>query len=132
MERHAINPDQLFKGQAFSQTFSISGMERLIFVSGQVDCDKDGKVRHPDDLEAQLAGTLDNLAIALEAQGATMKNLVSVNIYVTDLRPENTARIREIRSAYFDAEKPPAVSLLGIERLAFAGLRVEIEATAAV
>ena len=132
MERHAINPDQLFKGQAFSQTFSISGMERLIFVSGQVDCDKDGKVRHPDDHEAQLAGTLDNLAIALEAQGATMKNLVSVNIYVTDLRPQNTARIREIRSAYFDAEKPPAVSLLGIERLAFAGLRVEIEATAAV
>jgi enamine deaminase RidA (YjgF/YER057c/UK114 family) len=60
-----------------------------------------------------------------------MQNLVSVNIYVTDLKPEDCTRIREIRSGYFDAEKPPAVSLLGVQRLAFEGLRVEIEATAA-
>mgnify|MGYP003595737228 CR=1 FL=1 len=89
--------------------------------------------RLPERVLRLLVGLwLYGLAIALEAQGATMKNLVSVNIYVTDLRPENTARIREIRSAYFDTERPPAVSLLGIERLAFEGLRVEIEATAAV
>ena len=132
MERHAINPEQLFRGKAFSQTFSIRGMERLIFVSGQVDCDREGKVRNPGGLEAQLAGTLDNLAIALAAQGASMKDLVNVHIYVTGLLPEHTARIREIRSAWFDAETPPAVSLLGVERLAFDGLRVEIEAMAAV
>ncbi|MBK7847357.1 MAG: RidA family protein [Zoogloea sp.] len=132
MERHAINPEQPFRGEAFSQTFSIWGMERLIFVSGQVDCDREGKVRNPGDLEAQLAGTLDNLAIALAAQGASMKDLVNVHIYVTGLLPEHTARIREIRSAWFDAETPPAVSLLGVERLAFDGLRVEIEAMAAV
>lgn len=131
MERNAINPPQLFTGKAFSQTFSINGHQRLIFVSGQVDCGVDGKVRHPGDLEAQLVGTLDNLKIALEAQGCTMQNLVSVNIYVTDLKPEDCTRIREIRSGYFDAEKPPAVSLLGIQQLAFEGLRVEIEATAA-
>jgi hypothetical protein len=57
MERIAINPPQLFTGKAFSQTFSISGHQRLIFVSGQVDCGVDGKVRHPDDLDAQLVGT---------------------------------------------------------------------------
>jgi enamine deaminase RidA (YjgF/YER057c/UK114 family) len=50
-----------------------------------------------------------------------MQNLVSVNIYVTDLKPEDCTRIREIRSGYFDAEKPPAVSLLGVQRLAFEG-----------
>lgn len=132
MERIAINPPQLFTGKAFSQTFSISGHQRLIFVSGQVDCGVDGKVRHPGDLEAQLVGTLDNLRIALEAQGCTLQNLVNVHIYVTDLKPEDCTRIREIRSGYFDAEKPPAVSLLGVERLAFEGLRVEVEAMAAI
>ena len=40
-------------------------------------------------------------------------------------------KIREIRSAYFDPECPPAVTLLGIERLAFPGLRVEIDIIAA-
>ena len=69
MERNAINPPQLFTGKAFSQTFSISGHQRLIFVSGQVDCGVDGKVRHPDDLDAQLVGTLDNLKIALGKVG---------------------------------------------------------------
>lgn len=131
MERQAINPPELFSGKAFSQTFSISHPERLIFVSGQVDCDRDGKVRNPDDLEAQLKGTLDNLEIALRAQGASMRDLVQVTIYVVGLRPEDTARIREIRSAYFDTERPPAVTLLGIERLAFPGLRVEIDIIAA-
>ena len=72
MEHIAINPPELFSGKAFSQTFSISTPQRLIFVSGQVDCDREGKVRNPDDLEAQLAGTLDNLKIALRAQGASM------------------------------------------------------------
>ena len=131
MERHAINPPELFSGQAFSQTFSVTRPGRLIFVSGQVDCDRDGKVRNPDDLEAQLKGTLDNLDIALRAQSASMRDLVQVTIYVVGLQPEHTARIREIRSAYFDTERPPAVTLLGIERLAFPGLRVEIDIIAA-
>ncbi len=88
-------------------------------------------MRNPDDLEAQLKGTLDNIDIALRAQGASMRDLVHVTIYVVGLQPEQTARIREIRSAYFDPESPPAVTLLGIERLAFPGLRVEIDIIAA-
>ena len=131
MERLAINPPELFSGKAFSQTFSIRAHERLIFVSGQVDCDNEGNVRNPNDLEAQLKGTLDNLEIALTAQGASMRDLVTVTIYVVGLEPEQTARIRDIRSAYFDPERPPAVTLLGIERLAFPGLRVEIDIIAA-
>ncbi|HRP23599.1 MAG TPA: RidA family protein [Thauera sp.] len=131
MEHQAINPPELFVGKAFSQTYSIRGADRLIFLSGQVDCDREGKVRNPDDLEAQLKGTLDNIEIGLRAQGASMRDLVKVNIYVVDLRPEQLARIREIRSAYFDAERPPAVTLLGVDRLAFEGLKVEIEVIAA-
>ena len=60
MERNAINPPQLFTGKAFSQTFSISGHQRLIFVSGQVDCGVDGKVRHPGDLEAQIGAFIEH------------------------------------------------------------------------
>ncbi|MFU2488884.1 RidA family protein [Thauera sp. WH-1] len=131
MEHQAINPPELFVGKAFSQTYSVRAAERLIFLSGQVDCDREGRVRNPDDLEAQLKGTLDNIEIGLQAQGASMRDLVKVNIYVVDLRPEQLARIREIRSAYFDADRPPAVTLLGVERLAFEGLKVEIEVIAA-
>jgi enamine deaminase RidA (YjgF/YER057c/UK114 family) len=131
MECKAINPPDLFVGKAFSQTFSVQGAQRLIFIAGQVDCDREGGVRHPNDLEAQLKGTLDNVDIALRAQGATMKDLVKVNFYIVGLEPSQTLRIRDIRAAYFDTERPPAVTLVGIERLSIDGLLVEIEAIAA-
>ncbi|HAY09271.1 MAG TPA: hypothetical protein DCY18_04915 [Thauera sp.] len=69
--------------------------------------------------------------MALRAQGASMHDLVHVTIYVVGLQPAQTTRIREIRSAYFHPERPPAVTLLGIERLAFEGLVVEVDVIAA-
>ncbi len=132
METTVINPPELFVGKAFSQTFSVEGAKRLVFIAGQIDCDRDGRVRNPGDLEAQLKGTLDNLDIALRAQGATMHDLVKVNVYIVGLQPAQTPKIRDIRAAYFNAEKPPAVTLVGIERLSMDGLLVEIEGIAAL
>ena len=99
MEKRVINPPDLFVGKAFSQTFSVEGAKRLIFIAGQIDCDRDGKVRNPGDLEAQLKGTLDNLDIALRAQGATMHDPVKVTIYIVGLDPAQTPKIRDIRPA---------------------------------
>lgn len=132
METTVINPPELFVGKAFSQTFSVEGAKRLVFIAGQIDCDRDGRVRNPGDLEAQLKGTLDNLDIALRAQGATMHDLVKVNVYIVGLQAAQTPKIRDIRAAYFNAEKPPAVTLVGIERLSMDGLLVEIEGIAAL
>lgn len=132
MQTKVINPPELFVGKAFSQTFSVEGAKRLVFIAGQIDCDRDGKVRNPGDLEAQLKGTLDNLDIALRAQGATMHDLVKVNFYIVGLQPAQTPKIRDIRAIYFSAEKPPAVTLVGIERLSMDGLLVEIEGIAAL
>lgn len=132
METRVINPPELFVGKAFSQTFSVEGAKRLVFVAGQIDCDQTGKVRNPNDLEAQLKGTLENMDIALRAQGATMHDLVKVSFYIVGLQPEQTPTIRDIRAAFFNPEKPPAVTLVGIDRLSMEGLLVEIEGMAAL
>ena len=132
MERNTINPPELFVGKAFSQTVAVQGAGRLIFVAGQIDCDREGRVRNPHQLDAQLAGCLDNLDIALRAQGASMRDLVRVTIYVVDLQPAQTAALREIRARYFDAEQPPAVTLLGVSALSMEGLVCEVEAVAAL
>lgn len=131
MKRDMINPPQLFVGKAFSQTVSVENAQRWIFISGQIDCDNQGRVRHPGNLEAQLRGTLDNLLLALQAQDAIMADLVKVTIYVVGLEPEQTASIRDIRSEFFDCTEPPAVTVVGIDRLSMDGLLVEIEAIAA-
>lgn len=132
METRVINPPELFVGKAFSQTFSVDGAKRLIFIAGQIDCDHSGNVRNPHDLDAQLKGTLENLDIALRAQGATMHDLVKVNFYIVGLHPTQTPKIRDIRAAFFNSEKPPAVTLVGIESLSMDGLLVEVEAIAAL
>ena len=126
MERNVVNPPDLFVGKAFSQTVRVTAAQQWVFVSGQSDCDAAGRVRNPGDLAAQVRGTLDNLGIALAAQGATMADLVKVNVYIVDLDPGQTAMIRDIRAEYFDAEQPPAVTLVGIDRLSMDGLLVEI------
>lgn len=109
----------------------MEGASKLIFIAGQIDVDNTGAVRNPGDLEAQVRGTLDNLDIALRAQGATMDDLVKVNVFVVDLEPSQTPAIRDIRATYFNVDNPPALTLVGIDKLSMDGLLVEIEAIAA-
>jgi enamine deaminase RidA (YjgF/YER057c/UK114 family) len=106
-------------------------MERLIFVSGQVDCDQEARFATPGIWKPSLPAPSTIWPLPWRPRGQHEGS--GQRPYLRDrAAAEHTARIREIRSAWFDAETPPAVSLLGVERLAFDGLRVEIEAMAAV
>lgn len=55
-----------------------------------------------------------------------------MSFYIVGLQPEQTPTIRDIRAAFFNPEKPPAVTLVGIDRLSMEGLLVEIEGMAAL
>ncbi|MBL0285688.1 MAG: hypothetical protein IPQ01_18625 [Zoogloea sp.] len=86
MEKRVINPPDLFVGKAFSQTFSVEGAKRLIFIAGQIDCDRDGKVRNPGDLEAQLKGRASTPS-GLAAKMATMNRPSEGEYSLSDWRP---------------------------------------------
>ena len=75
---------------------------------------------------------MQNLGHALNAAGASFKNLVKVTIFVVDLDPADLAKIREVRSQYLPQDPPIAITLVGVAQLAFPGLRIEIEGTAAL
>ena len=66
------------------------------------------------DLRVQVTKALENLKIALTAAGATMEDLIKVNYYVVNLKPEQVPIIREVRSKYFSAEHAPASTLVGV------------------
>ncbi len=86
---------------------------------------------HAGDMGAQLAQALDNLQTVLGAAGATLSDVMRMNIYTTDVDlffeayGPGAARLAE-------AGCKPASTLLGVTRLAFPELLVEIEATAVV
>ena len=66
------------------------------------------------------------------AAGATTDDLIKVNYYVVNLKPDQVPVIRKVRSKYFSGEHPPASTLVGVTALAREDFMVEIEAVAAV
>ena len=126
-----LNPKGLSKPMGYTQVVTAQP-GKLVYVSGQVPLNAKGEVVGKGDFRAQVAQVMDNLNTALAAAGATMKDVVKVNYYVVNLKPEQVAVIREVRSKYFSAEHPPAGTLVGVTSLVQEGYMLEIEAVAAV
>ena len=91
--------------------------------------DAEGNHVHPGDMTAQPSLALDNLEAVLKQAGFQLSDVVRLNAYTTDV------------DAFFgawEAEAPrlaesgcrQASTLLGVSRLAFPELMIEIEATA--
>jgi len=74
-----------------------------------------------------------NLKLALEAAGATMADIVKMNIYlVAEVDQAEVPKLRAIRDRYVNAAKPPSSTLIVVTRLARPGWLIEIEAIAAI
>ena len=74
-----------------------------------------------------------NLKLALEAAGATMADIVKMNIYlVAEVDQAEVPKLRAIRDRYVNVAKPPASTLVVVTRLARPGWLIEIEAVAAI
>ena len=126
MEKTAVNPWKWQDQFGFVQANLVSG-ERVLCCSGQTSVDENGAVMHAGDMAAQINQALDNLEAVLAEAGLAPDNIVKLTIYVTDMDaafsafPSVGARIAGYKSAQ---------TLIGVSRLAFPGLMVEIEATA--
>lgn len=93
--------------------------------------DASGAMVGEGDLAAQTEQVFANLAIALEAAGATFADVVKLTTYVVDYTPGARPLIAAVRSKYFPTS-PPASTLVGISALALPGWLIEVEAIAAL
>ena len=96
----------------------------LVFVSGQVGFGPDGRLV-AGGIEAETRQTLDNIAAALDAAGATLADIVKVTVWLADLG--DFAAFNAVYRTYFPAS-PPARST--VQAGLMIGARVEIEAIA--
>lgn len=102
----------------------------IVWISGQVSQDKDGKVVHKGDFSGQARQALANLKAMVEAAGGTISDIIKVNTYLTDLRyREELARVR---ADFFPDGKLPASTLVGVTALADPTMLLEIEAIAVI
>jgi enamine deaminase RidA (YjgF/YER057c/UK114 family) len=129
MKRTPVNPWSWSLEMGFNQGEVIEGHTRQLILAGQTAMSADGQPQHAGDMAAQISMALDNIEAVLAGAGMTLSNIVRLNIYTTDV------------DAFFAAYGPaaerlgaagvlPPGTLLGVSRLAFPELMVELEATA--
>jgi enamine deaminase RidA (YjgF/YER057c/UK114 family) len=123
------NPSELAKPAGFSQVVIVNH-GKLVFVSGQVGTDKDGKI--PTAFATRARQAFANLRVALAAAGAKPANLVKLNYYVVGLNHEKLLAIREARDQIIDTDHPPASTLAGVQALYRDDAHLEIEAEAVI
>jgi enamine deaminase RidA (YjgF/YER057c/UK114 family) len=114
----------------FNQAELVEDRRRELICSGQTAVDAEGSPQHAGDMRAQLNLALDNLEAVLGGAGMTLANIIRLNFYVTDV--DAFLQASDILGERLGAAgvTPPG-TLLGVARLAFPELMVEVEATAA-
>jgi 2-iminobutanoate/2-iminopropanoate deaminase len=100
---------------------------RLVFVSGCVATDAEGRTVGGGDVVAQARQVHENLKKCLAAAGATFANVCKVTVFLKDVADREKVNIA--RREYFGPHRP-ASTLVQIARLVRDDLLVEIEAIA--
>jgi enamine deaminase RidA (YjgF/YER057c/UK114 family) len=131
MSRQHINPPELVQPVHYTHVVTASD-STLVFISGQVAYDSEGKVIGDGDFETQARKAFENLVIALNAAGATFADVLKLTMYVVGYTPVHRDVLRKIRGEFFAGITSPASTLLGVEALARPELLVEIDAIAAL
>jgi enamine deaminase RidA (YjgF/YER057c/UK114 family) len=101
----------------------------LLFVSGILPLDADGRLVGGDDAGAQATHVLGLLKRIVEASGSSLENVAKVTVFMTDL--SRRAAVNEARMACFGACRP-ASTLVEVSGLITPGALVEIDAVALV
>ena len=122
-------PPTVFNPQGYSQGIKVTNAQTILFLAGQVSYDKDGSAKHKGDFKAQARECFECIKRLVEAKGGTVKNIVKLNTYVTDIA--NRSMYREARKECF-GDHEPASTMVQISALAVPDYLIEIEAIAVV
>ncbi len=124
-----INPADFTKTVgAYSQGLKVDlGDKSIVFVSGQLAMDAEGNPVAPGDFGAQTRFIFENIKRVLGEAGATLGDVVKVQIFVTDIT--KFPQVSAVRNEYLGDIRPVS-TLLEINRTVKDGCDIEIEVTA--
>ena len=120
-DKKIILPPGAKPGGNFSPGIMADG---TLYISGQGGEDANGKI--PDDFEAEVRQSLDNIGVVLKAAEMTPADVVSVQVYITDR--EKFQRMNKVYTSYFKDPRPTRTTVV-VAGLVGSG-SIEITATA--
>ena len=99
-------------------------LDGTLYISGMGGEDANGKI--PDEFEAEVKQSLDNIGAVLKTAGMSPADVVSVQVYLTD--KDTFQRMNSVYRSYFQDPRPTRTTIV-VAGLVGPG-RIEITATA--
>ncbi len=123
----AINPDHLANTTqyGYSQAIVAVSNANVIYIAGQIGITDDG----PNNFEAQVDLSFENLIAALNAAGGRVEDIVKITLLIKDHDQEKLQYLVKKRREVF-GENPPASTLIPVSVLALESLEFEVDAIA--
>jgi len=123
----AINPGHLANTTqyGYSQATVAASNANVIYIAGQIGITDDG----PNNFEAQVDLSFENLIAALNAAGGRVEDIVKITLLIKDHDQEKLEYLVKKRREVF-GENPPASTLIPVTVLALESLDFEIDAIA--
>ncbi|MEV0284057.1 RidA family protein [Kribbella sp. NPDC050820] len=121
-------PEGVAAGNGYSHV--VTGAGQWVAIAGQVALDAEGNFVGVGDAGAQARQVFANLDACLKAAGATFKDVVKLNFYVTDIG--YLPAIRAARDEYVDTSNPPASTAVQVVALFKPEALLEVEAYAVI
>jgi 2-iminobutanoate/2-iminopropanoate deaminase len=122
-ENKIIQPKEFAAGGPFSPAVLVDG---TLYVSGQIGRDLKTQ-KMPADFDAEVRQVLDNIGIILREAKMTYADVVSVQVYLTDM--SLFQRMNAVYTTYFKTDRP-ARTAVGVAKLAVPDAHIEITVTA--
>ena len=120
--KKVVHPKEFPKGRPFSPGILVGD---TLYVAGQTGSDlKTGQI--PEEFEAEVRQTLDNIGLVLKEAGMSFDNAIAVQVYLTDMTL--FPRMNAVYTTYFK-EPRPARTTVGIAKLVGTA-KIEITVTA--
>ena len=131
--RRNVHPDTLHRRVVgghllYAPVVTVKG-GTLVFVSGLLSRDREGRVVGKDDMAMQIRQVGTNLRLALESVGAGLGDLVRTCTFVTDI--DAFFRHADVRQEFLGAGLPTSTTI-EVKRLSHPDFMVEIEAFAVI
>jgi len=123
----AINPEHLANTTqyGYSQATVAVSNANVIYIAGQIGITDDG----PNNFEAQVDLSFENLIAALNAAGGRVEDVVKITLLIKDHDQEKLQYLVKKRREVF-GENPPASTLIPVSVLALESLEFEVDAIA--
>lgn len=120
-----VDPDP-YKPFLLAQGYRVGN---LLFISGQAAVDVQGRIIGVGDFDTQAKQAFENLDRVLQAGGSSLKNVIKVTIFLTDMGYFD--RIVQFRRRWFTAPYP-ADTIVEVRSLYSPDAMIEIEAVAVI